>query len=217
MLFIHSYSKPGNNLLTATPPTTLTPFTWETSSWFRSRVPLAPSSCLSRQFLYYCTLLSGSLVCTTYHLPEDHTSRCERPLGLSWRPSCYFLLAHLSSSLPTTNMQKHSIPGKPQPPHFPDVQRGWQTQRKGTPPNQDKIRPTFRITFAIPTSEAMYTPDQNHKHHSQDNIFPQEPVDPTTVGPEKLNITKSKRQELQNTNYEYVQGLLNDVGRRNPG
>lgn len=42
--------------------------------------------------------------------------------------------------------------------------------------------------------------------HNQDNMSPPETRNPIAIGPERSNLSGSTKQELQNTNYEYVQG-----------
>lgn len=118
-------------------PPTPTPFAGDSTSWYRPRILLTLSSLLSRLILCpYCSLLAGAAPSTPPAL-GDCLLWGPDPPTFSHSPSRSFLLVHLHSFLMPTDLKMLCLPGNPQPPHLPRIQRGQQKPMKKTP-NKDK-------------------------------------------------------------------------------
>ena len=99
------------------------PFTGDSNSWFRLSVfiPVSPDNPNP-----YCSILVGhpsNYTPNSLGIPPLRVNRT--PLALSLSPSHPFTLAQLYSCLPSTDLQKHSLSGNPQPKNEKGQQKPW--------------------------------------------------------------------------------------------
>lgn len=165
------------------PPPTPSPFTGDSSSWDRLRVPLALSS-LSHQTsdLPYYSLLSGA--------PPPNTPL--RPENLSfWRgpdlsSSFHFSSLHLFFFAPTTCWST---------PYWLSAGGSISKQRTEHSPNKDKTR-HYHLETPQSCSFQMPRPQgKNTNRSSQDKMPPPEASNPVTASPERCNRTRAQGED----------------------